>query len=71
MGLLFALRAHHGSTLLLITHDAALAARCDRQIRLVDGRVAPTDASSDLEPASPTEATNGGSATGNEAGAAP
>jgi putative ABC transport system ATP-binding protein len=71
MDLLFALRAHHGSTLLLITHDAALAARCDRQIRLVDGRVAPTDASSDLEPASPTEATNGGSATGNGAGAAP
>jgi len=40
MDLLFALRARHGSTLLLITHDAALATRCDRQIRLVDGMVA-------------------------------
>jgi putative ABC transport system ATP-binding protein len=44
MDLLFALRARHGSTLLLITHDAALAARCDRQIRLVDGRVQQTSA---------------------------
>ena len=39
MDLLFALRAHHGSTLMLITHDPLLAARCDRQVRLVDGRV--------------------------------
>ncbi len=47
MELLFALRAHHGSTLLLITHDAALAARCDRQIRLVDGKIARCDAGAD------------------------
>jgi putative ABC transport system ATP-binding protein len=69
--LLFSLRARHGSTLLLITHDVALAARCDRQIRLVDGKVAQTDASSDLGSPSPTEATDGGLATGNEAGTAP
>ena len=37
--LLFDLRARHGTTLLLITHDASLAARCSRQIRLVDGRI--------------------------------
>jgi putative ABC transport system ATP-binding protein len=37
--LLFDLRAHHGTTLLLITHDPALAARCGRQIHLVDGRI--------------------------------
>jgi putative ABC transport system ATP-binding protein len=39
MDLLFGLRAAYGATLLLITHDAALAARCDRQIRVADGRI--------------------------------
>jgi putative ABC transport system ATP-binding protein len=37
--LLFALRQRTGTTLLLITHDSDLAARCDRQIHLSDGRV--------------------------------
>lgn len=40
MDLLFAMRAQHGTTLLLITHDPALAARCGRQIAIADGRVA-------------------------------
>ncbi len=40
MDLLFGLRESHGTTLLLITHDPALAARCGRQIRIADGRVA-------------------------------
>jgi putative ABC transport system ATP-binding protein len=40
MDLLFLLRAAHGTTLLLITHDAELAARCDRCVHLSDGRVA-------------------------------
>jgi putative ABC transport system ATP-binding protein len=39
MDLLFTLRETHGTTLLLITHDPALAARCSRQIRIADGRV--------------------------------
>jgi putative ABC transport system ATP-binding protein len=39
MDLLFDLRAAHGTTLLLITHDAELAARCDRCVHLSDGRV--------------------------------
>ena len=39
MDVLFKLQRHHGSTLLLITHDAALARRCDRLVRLLDGRV--------------------------------
>ncbi len=39
MDLLFHLRAQAGATLLLVTHDADLAARCDRRIALADGRV--------------------------------
>jgi len=37
--LLFTLRRRTGTTLLLITHDRDLAARCDRQVHLSDGRV--------------------------------
>ncbi|MFZ3238505.1 MAG: ABC transporter ATP-binding protein [Stellaceae bacterium] len=37
---LFAQRARHGTTLLLITHDEILAERCARRIRLADGTVA-------------------------------
>ena len=37
--LMFALSRDKGATLLLITHDPALADRCDRQIRLVDGLI--------------------------------
>jgi putative ABC transport system ATP-binding protein len=39
MDLLFRLRAETGTTLLLITHDTHLAARCTRRIHLADGRV--------------------------------
>lgn len=38
--LLFALRARKGTTLLLITHNVELAGRCERILRLDDGRVA-------------------------------
>jgi len=37
--LMFGLSRDQGATLLLITHDPALAERCDRQIRLVDGLI--------------------------------
>ncbi len=37
--LLFELRASRGATLVLVTHDLALAARCDRMIRLRSGRI--------------------------------
>jgi putative ABC transport system ATP-binding protein len=40
MDLLFALRDSMGMTLLLITHDRALAQRCGRVVRLADGQVA-------------------------------
>ncbi len=39
MDLLFDLQRTHGTTLLLITHDPALAARCARQIRMQDGQI--------------------------------
>jgi putative ABC transport system ATP-binding protein len=39
MDLLFGLQARLGTTLLLITHDQALAARCGRVVRIEDGRI--------------------------------
>lgn len=39
MDLLFERRAAAGATLVVITHDRALAARCDRQVELADGRI--------------------------------
>jgi putative ABC transport system ATP-binding protein len=38
--LLFELNTHHGTTLVLVTHDERLATRCGRQLRLVAGRLA-------------------------------
>jgi putative ABC transport system ATP-binding protein len=37
------LRSHHGTTLVLVTHDPALAQLADRTIRLRDGRVVNDD----------------------------
>lgn len=39
MDLLFGLRDRHGATLIMVTHSNELAARCDRVIRLRDGRI--------------------------------
>ncbi len=39
MDLLFALPRDHGTTLLLVTHDRALAESCDRVIEIRDGRI--------------------------------
>jgi len=38
--LLFARRAETGATLFLITHDPALAERCERVLEMADGRIA-------------------------------
>jgi len=38
--LLFELNREYGTTLVLVTHDEALAARCARVVRLVAGRIA-------------------------------
>jgi putative ABC transport system ATP-binding protein len=37
--LLFDLNQQHGTTLVLVTHDEGLARRCQRQLRLADGRL--------------------------------
>lgn len=37
--LLFSLNRDSGTTLILVTHDPALAARCDRTLRLRDGKL--------------------------------
>jgi putative ABC transport system ATP-binding protein len=39
MDLMFELNRETGTTLLLVTHDRAIAARCDRQIRIEAGRM--------------------------------
>jgi putative ABC transport system ATP-binding protein len=41
--LMFELNAEQGTTLVLVTHDDALAARCARRIRLAAGRMAGQD----------------------------
>ena len=40
MDLLFDLQQKQGTTLVLVTHDASLADRCHRLIRMMDGRLA-------------------------------
>lgn len=40
MDMLFGLRDRYGATLVLVTHAPELAARCDRVVRLADGRIA-------------------------------
>ncbi len=39
MGLMFELNREAGTTLVLVTHDRTIAARCDRQVRLAAGRI--------------------------------
>ena len=44
--LLFARRAETGATLVIITHDVALAERCERVVTIADGRIASDHTSS-------------------------
>ena len=46
--LLFSIASAYGTTLLLITHDSAIGARCEREIRIEDGRTQKARASKDL-----------------------
>ena len=47
--LLFDLNEAFSTTLVLVTHDERLAARCDRQVRLVAGEVVSDDAAQGLD----------------------
>lgn len=49
--LLFTLNRESGTTLVLVTHDPQLAARCDRTLTLDDGRLHETGASDTPDPA--------------------
>jgi putative ABC transport system ATP-binding protein len=40
--LIFAARERRGASLILVTHDEVLARRCDRLIRIADGRIVTT-----------------------------
>jgi putative ABC transport system ATP-binding protein len=40
MELMFALNRAQGTTLVLVTHDRGIAARCDRRITIEAGRIA-------------------------------
>ncbi|ABV94411.1 ABC transporter [Dinoroseobacter shibae DFL 12 = DSM 16493] len=51
MDLLFGLRDRHGATLVLVTHSRELAARCDRVVRLRDGRIESDSATAPREAA--------------------
>ena len=41
MALMFELNREAGTTLVMVTHDRAIAARCDRQLRIEAGRLLP------------------------------
>ncbi len=47
MKLMFDLNRERGTTLVLVTHDRGIAARCDRQVRIEAGRVALDEALAD------------------------
>ena len=53
--LMLQLAQAHGTAFVLVTHDAALAKRCHRQLSLVQGRLLPKDLPKDLPKEQPTE----------------
>ncbi|THF50157.1 ABC transporter ATP-binding protein [Allorhizobium terrae] len=54
--LLFAKQAERQMTLVLVTHDIALASRCSRQIKVRSGRIEPDDTSAEAHSAGATRA---------------
>lgn len=51
MELMFELNREAGTTLVLVTHDRAIAARCDRQLRIEAGRIEPSTGALPAPPA--------------------
>ena len=47
--ILFELNEKKGITLIIVTHDADLASKCDRQIRITDGRVVNGESAEDKD----------------------
>ena len=39
MALMFEMNREHGTTLVMVTHDRGIAARCDRQLHIEAGRL--------------------------------
>lgn len=70
MDLLFGLQHRHGATLVLVTHAPELAARCDRVVRLADGRIAGEERRGDAMDATPARP-NGALPGAADAGARP
>lgn len=60
--LLRELRSRLGLTVILVTHDAAIAAHTDRRLHLVDGRLSPAG----LTQIVPSQPTGGASIAGEE-----
>jgi len=58
--LLFALNREHATTLVLVTHDATLAARCARSLRLREGRIEASAAEGGAPPSLARAAGEGG-----------
>ena len=54
--LLFSLNAAHGITLIIVTHDPELAARCDREIHIKDGLIVPAARTTAPKPPAPKPA---------------
>ena len=46
MALMFEMNREHGTTLVLVTHDPLIAARCDRQLHIEAGRLREVDVAS-------------------------
>jgi putative ABC transport system ATP-binding protein len=52
--LMFRLNREHGTTLLLVTHDAGLASRCERRLSLASGRLVGDERTAHPKAAAPT-----------------
>jgi putative ABC transport system ATP-binding protein len=64
--LLFELNREFGTTLVIVTHDDALAQRCDRVLRIAGGKLVEQGADNDTEAAAEAKTTKGNPAAGSK-----